>query len=136
MRLFLVRRTRSFIQDNYAEADCLGCGHQLPPTENECPKCKTAKSKMARRYLTFEDGSPSYFPTRVPRTVKFKIDDKNPADQYARLYADDVVNAINSLDLPRYGLGNYVMPAPHEPPTQTLGHCLAWALIRDPIGLQ
>jgi superfamily II DNA or RNA helicase len=118
MRLYLVRRTRSFIQDNYAEADCLGCGQQLQPTENECPRCKKTKSKKARRYLTFEDGSRSYFPTRVPKTVKFKIDDKNPADQYARLYADDVVNAINNLDLPRYGLGNYIAPSPHEPPTQ------------------
>ena len=96
MRLYLVRRTRTFIQDNYAETD--------PAT--------------GRKYLTFEDGSRSYFPTRVPRTVKFRIDDKSPADQYARLYADDVVNTINHLNLPRYGLGNYVHAAPHEPPTQ------------------
>ncbi|MGD0948114.1 MAG: helicase-related protein [Candidatus Binatia bacterium] len=96
MRLYLVRRTRTFIQDNYAQTD--------PAT--------------GRKYLTFEDGSRSYFPTRVPRTVKFKIDDKSLADQYARLYADDVVNTINHLNLPRYGLGNYVHAAPHEPPTQ------------------
>lgn len=96
MRLYLVRRTRSFIQDNYAEPDPNG-----------------------RKYLTFEDGTRSYFPTRLPRTVKFKIDDDNPDDQYARLYASDVVDTINTLNLPRYGLGNYVSASTHEPPTQT-----------------
>ena len=50
--------------------------------------------------------------------MKFKINDKDPSDQYARLYADDVVDAINHLNLPRYGLGNYLAPSPHEPPTQ------------------
>jgi hypothetical protein len=29
-------------------------------------------------------------------------------DQYSRLYSDDVVEVVNSLNLPRYGLGNYV----------------------------
>ena len=58
--------------------------------------------------MTFEDGTPLLLPDRVPKTVKFKIDDKDPDDQYARLYADDVVDAINRLNLPRYGLGNYV----------------------------
>ena len=43
------------------------------------------------------------------------IDDKNPADQYARLYARDVVQAITGLHLPRYGLGNYVAPTPARP---------------------
>ena len=56
---------------------------------------------------------------RQPRTVKFAIDDKDPNDQYARLFADDVVHAIEHLSLPRYGLGNYVPEMPHEPPTQT-----------------
>lgn len=97
MRLYMVRRTRSFIQDNYAETD--------PVT--------------GRRFLTFEDGTRSYFPIRVPKTVTFKIDDANPADQYARLYADDVVDTINALNLPRYGLGNYVAATPHLPPSQT-----------------
>ncbi|HWP91519.1 MAG TPA: helicase-related protein [Thermodesulfobacteriota bacterium] len=97
MRLYLVRRTRSFIQDNYAETD----------------------STNGRKYLTFEDGTRSYFPTRLPRTLKFEIDDDNPDDQYACLYAPDVVDTINRLNLPRYGLGNYVSASPHEPPTQT-----------------
>ncbi len=94
MRLYLVRRTRSFIQQNYAELD--------PVTQ--------------RKYLTFSDGRKSYFPTRVPKTLKFKIDDSNPNDQYACLYAADVVDTINSLRLPRYGPGNYADP-PHQEPT-------------------
>jgi hypothetical protein len=95
MRLFLVRRTRSFIQEHYAEPD---------PTNG-------------RRFLTFEDGTRSYFPTRLPKTVKFTIDETNPLDQYARLYAPAVVNTINALTLPRYGLGNYEAATPHQPPT-------------------
>lgn len=94
MRLYLVRRTRSFIQKNYARLD--------------------AESK--RKYLEFEDGMRSYFPKRVPKTVKFKISEKNPNDQYARLFADDVVKAVDDLTLPRYGLGNYQKPSPHKPP--------------------
>ncbi len=99
MRLFMVRRTRSFIQENYATPD--------PDT--------------GRRFLTFQDGSRSYFPDRIPKTVKVKIDPKNPDDQYARLYAQDVVDSINALSLPRYGLGNYVVPSPHHPPTASEG---------------
>ena len=92
MRLYLVRRTRSFIQQNYAQTD---------PDDG-------------RKYLTFEDGTPSYFPVRVPRTASFEID-----EQYARLFADDVVADINALELPRYGLGIYVAAPPGVPPTQT-----------------
>lgn len=95
MRLYMVRRTRSFIQDNYAGTD--------PAT--------------GRKFLTFEDGTRSYFPARLPKTVKFKIDDASPDDQYGRLYAEEVVSTINALTLPRYGLGNYVAASPHEPPT-------------------
>lgn len=95
MRLYMVRRTRTFIQENYAETDL----------------------KTGRKFLTLEDGSPSFFPKRVPRTVPFKIKDKDPNDQYARLYSDDVVTAITTLNLPRYGLGNYIAASPHQPPT-------------------
>ncbi len=95
MRLYLVRRTRSFIQDNYAAVD--------PAT--------------GRRFLTFEDGSKSYFPAREPKTVKFKLDEKGATDQYARLFSQPVVDTINGLNLPRYGLGNYVAASPHKAPT-------------------
>src|SRR5207245_334881 len=54
MRLYLVRRTRTFIQDNYAETD----------------------SSTGRKFLTFADGTKSFFPTREPRTIRFKIDDQ------------------------------------------------------------
>lgn len=94
MRLYMVRRTRTFIQENYAETD----------------------PDNGRKYLTFEDGTRSYFPTRVPKTVKFKIDDAAPDDQYARLYADDVVDTINNLKLPRYGLGNKIAADPQPLP--------------------
>lgn len=97
MRLYMVRRTRSFIQDNYAHTD--------PSNE--------------RKYLILDDGSRSYFPIRKPVTAKFAIDEKKPSDKYARLYGPDVVDIINKLNLPRYGLGNYLAPSPHDPPTQT-----------------
>src|SRR5690606_2773875 len=51
MRLYLIRRTRSFIKQNYADLD---------PLTN-------------RAYLTFADGSRSYFPDRIPRTVTFPL---------------------------------------------------------------
>jgi len=96
MRLYLVRRTRSFIMDNYAETD----------------------PANGRKYLPLEGGRPYYFPTRIPKTAEFMINDKSSKDQYARLYSPEVVNTINALHLPRYGLGNYVAPAPDTPPTR------------------
>ena len=95
MRLYLVRRTRSFIQDNYAETD----------------------QETGRKYLTYDDGTQSFFPTRVPKTVKFSIDESDPNDQYAMLYSQKVVDTVNDLYLPRYGLGNYVLDNPETPPT-------------------
>ncbi|MXZ92427.1 MAG: NgoFVII family restriction endonuclease [Chloroflexi bacterium] len=95
MRLFLVRRTRSFIQNNYAETD----------------------GETGRKYLTYGDGARSYFPNRVPKTVGFAIDDADPNDQYAKLYSAQVVDLVNDLSLPRYGLGNYVVKNQAKPPT-------------------
>ena len=95
MRLFLVRRTRSFISDNYAETDPVS----------------------GRKFLTFPDGSRSYFPVRIPKTARFAIDDNNPRDQYARLYSEPVAETIGSLSLPRYGLANYISESPPTPPT-------------------
>lgn len=86
MRLYLVRRTRSFIKENYAFID----------------------ETTRRQYLVFNDGRRSYFPNRVPRTAKFQLKEKDASDQYARLYSDKVVDIINELSLPRYGLGNYI----------------------------
>src|SRR5260370_36934581 len=95
MRLYLVRRTRSFIQEHYAQND--------PET--------------GRKYLLFLDGRHSYFPVRVPRTVKFAITDEQASDPYALLYSDNVVEAINTLNLPRYGLAKYIATRPRERPT-------------------
>ncbi len=84
MRLYLVRRTRSFIKSNYA---------QLDPDRN-------------RTYLSFDDGRRAYFPDRVPKTVRFALDETG--DPYARLYSESVVDTLNALTLPRYGLGNFI----------------------------
>ena len=95
MRRYLVRRTRSFIMDNYAETD---------------PETK-------RKFLSFSDGTRSYFPTRVPKTIQFTIDEQNPDDTYAQLYSHSVVNIISNLKLARYGLANYIVDTLSEPPT-------------------
>lgn len=86
MRLYLVRRTRSFIKEHYAKND---------PEKN-------------RKYLGFADGSRSYFPDRIPKDVTYHFDPKDKMDQYARLYSSEVVDIINTLNLPRYGLENYL----------------------------
>jgi len=83
MRLYLVRRTRSFIKLYYTNLD---------ETNN-------------RKFLTFADGSRSYFPDRLPKKVEYQFDLNDPKDQYAKLYSDEVVDLINHLNLPRYGLG-------------------------------
>ena len=95
MRLYMVRRTRSFIVQHYAEEDERG------------------------KYLEFADGNKSYFPQRVPKTISFRIDDADPNDQYSRFYSNKVVDAINSLTLPRYGLGNYLAPELELSPTSS-----------------
>lgn len=86
MRLFLVRRTRSFIKSNYAMDD----------------------PEVGRKYLEFPDGTRSYFPERLPKKVEYVFDPKDPKDQYAQLYSNKVIDAIDDLILPRYGLGQEV----------------------------
>ena len=94
MRLFLVRRTRSFIEKHYAAKD----------------------ETRDRYYITYADGRRAYFPKREPRTIKFDIDEKDPNDQYGRLFSPSVVDAISHLHLPRYGLQKYVHENPVPPP--------------------
>ena len=79
MKLFLVRRTRTFIKENYAKVD----------PEN------------GRRYLEFPDKTRSYFPDRIPKALKFET---IPGDQYSRLYSERMIEMMMSLTLPRYGL--------------------------------
>lgn len=86
MRLFLVRRTRSFIQKHYAQTD----------------------AKSGRKYLWLENGEKNFFPTRIPKTLKFGLSGKDADDPYTQLYSDQVVDVISHLNLPRYGLLNYV----------------------------
>jgi len=97
MRLYMVRRTRGFIKENYAQTD----------------------PANGRKYLIFPDGTRSYFPDRFPKKVPFPVDDSDPNDIYAKLYAPNVVDLVNKLDLPRYGLGNFVVAQPTVAPSAT-----------------
>lgn len=85
MRLYMIRRTRSFIKQHYTHID---------PVDN-------------RPYLVYHDGRRSYFPVRIPKTVTFPLDSSTAPDHYGRLYDDAVVQMLNELELPRYGLGQY-----------------------------
>lgn len=117
MRLFMVRRTRSFVERNYAFTECPKCSGIVLPTQEKCTNCERAKEKEDRRFLILEGGSRFHFPKRQPKTLSFRIRDSDPDDQYARLYADKVVDTVRMLHLPRYGLGNYLKPTPDTPPT-------------------
>lgn len=87
IRLYMVRRTRSFIVQHYTEAD-----------------------KKGRRYIAGHDGEKRYFPLRRPLTLTFSVDEADPSDRYAHLYSREVVDQINALHVPRYGLGLYLDP--------------------------
>jgi superfamily II DNA or RNA helicase len=93
MKRYMVRRTRSFIKENYAEID----------------------AESDRKYLEFANRTRSYFPDRIPRTIKFSSE--NPATQ-AQLDFPEIVEVINALNLPRYGLGNYIPKKPKQQPTE------------------
>ena len=92
MRLYLVRRTRTFIRTNYAQHD----------------------AERNRYFLNFDDGRRAYFPDRVPKTVRFELDETG-TDPYAKLYSSSVVDTINALTLPRYGLANFISEKPKNP---------------------
>ena len=79
MSQFLVRRTRSFIKKNYGSQDNQG-----------------------RYYINAQEGERKFFPNRIPKTVKYDID-----EQYQRLFSEGVVNMINDLNLSRYDLNKY-----------------------------
>lgn len=96
MRLFMVRRTRSFIKDNYAKLD----------------------ESNNRKYLQFVDGRRFYFPDRIPKKMEYHFSTKDPNDQYARLYSKDVVDTVNRLNLARYGLGKFIEEHPTINPTK------------------
>ena len=83
--LYMVRRTRSFIIKHYTEVDVQG-----------------------RNYLPGKGNRKSYFPIRKPVSLRFEVNDADPSDVYGRLYSAAVVDDINALYVPRYGLGNYL----------------------------
>lgn len=84
MKLFLVRRTRTFVRKYYSKID---------PANN-------------RQYLQYPGSDKrSYFPERTPRSIKF---DTQPGDQYSRLYSSDMISMMEELKLPRYGLEHYI----------------------------
>lgn len=96
MRLYLVRRTRRFIKENYAQTD-----------------------EDGRKYLTMADGTRNHFPERIPKTCRLTMGGQNSSgeagrDPYAALYSPAVVDVIDSLKLPRYGLGNYLTVEPPQ----------------------
>ena len=84
MKLFLVRRTRTFIKENYAKTD----------------------KETGRKYLEFRDGTRNYFPERIPRAITIPPSiEENP---YERLYSEIMIDMMRELRLPRYGLSHYV----------------------------
>ncbi|MBI4559401.1 MAG: NgoFVII family restriction endonuclease [Candidatus Hydrogenedentes bacterium] len=117
MRLFMVRRTRSFVERNYAYTECPDCSTVLFATHDACTQCGRAKDSGDRRFLFLEGGGRFYFPKREPKKLTFRIRDDDPNDQYARLYSDKVVDIIRGLHLPRYGLANYLRGSLDMPPT-------------------
>ncbi|MDP2173721.1 MAG: helicase-related protein [Candidatus Cloacimonadaceae bacterium] len=85
IRLYMIRRTRTFIKEYYA----------IPDDNNEL-------------YLEFPDGKKSYFPVRTPKKLGYELPVEGQQDQYTRLYNEEQVDQIGSLSLPRYGLAGYV----------------------------
>lgn len=81
----LVRRTRGFVRENFADYD----------------------HDEGREYLTFANGERFYFPDRVARPLEHAFGDTDPA----RLMIDDeTLDTINALKLPRYHLAEYLRP--------------------------
>ena len=87
MRMYMVRRTRSHIKDNYAEFD----------------------KDRKQHYLSFDNGERFYFPNRIPKCAQFSLDAEDSHDQYALLYSTSVVEIVSGLKLPRYGIGEYLL---------------------------
>ncbi|KXP08827.1 helicase-related protein [Tsukamurella pseudospumae] len=86
----LVRRTRTFIKNNFAQTDEAG-----------------------QQYLEFSDGTRFSFPQRIPKPVDHSFGPNDPA---AVMAGNTTLDTITALRLPRYELGNYLSPtaAPTE----------------------
>ena len=83
MKLYLVRRTRTFIKENYAETD----------------------SSNNRKFIEYRNGTRCYFPDRLPKVLKFKTSGDG---MFERLYSETMVDKMAGLKLPRYGLKRYI----------------------------
>lgn len=83
MKLYLVRRTRTFVKDNYAKTD----------------------SSTNRKFIEYRDGTRCYFPERLPKALKFRTRDDG---MFERLYSETMVEKMAGLKLPRYGLKRYI----------------------------
>ncbi len=79
---FMVRRTRRYIEENYALEDDEG-----------------------RRYLTYGDGQRFRFPTRVPRTIEREVLPDDPARE---MIANETLDTVDRLRLPRYSMYHYL----------------------------
>lgn len=86
LKIYMVRRTRTFIKNNYTTWD----------------------DDKKQYYITFNDGKINYFPSRVPHKVEYSFNENDPFDIYVKLYSTFVVDTINGLHLARYGLGNFI----------------------------
>ncbi|MDO3636410.1 helicase-related protein [Mycolicibacterium arseniciresistens] len=86
----LVRRTRTFVKNNYSKDDGDG------------------------PYLEFSDGTQFRFPQRIPKPVDHSFGESDPATLMA---GDTTLDTITALQLPRYELGNYLSStaAPTDP---------------------
>jgi superfamily II DNA or RNA helicase len=90
IRLYMVRRTRSFIIQHYTQLDDKG------------------RPFIAGANTTGSMGERRYFPVRKPMSLEFAVNEADQADSYARLYSPAVVDDINALHVSRYGLGLYI----------------------------
>ncbi|GAB2498117.1 ATP-dependent helicase HepA [Corynebacterium atrinae] len=81
----LVRRTRSFVKENYASTN-----------------------KYGQQYLNFSNGQQFLFPKRIAKPVDHQFHGEDPA---ALMVEDMTLDTIASLKLPRYDLYSYVSPA-------------------------
>ncbi|WP_423916837.1 helicase-related protein [Candidatus Poriferisodalis sp.] len=82
MSQYMVRRTRRFVEDNYALTD-----------------------EQGRRYLEFGTGKRFHFPERTPQPVDWYLTEDDPAHE---MTSDRTLDAIRDLRLPRYQLGYFI----------------------------
>ena len=82
MSQYLVRRTRKFVEDNYAKED-----------------------EQNRRYLEFGAGRKFYFPERNAAPMSLALSE---GDSAHAMSSDETIESICNLLLPRYGLGDYI----------------------------